>query len=637
MTPPTLTPPRSGSRTAPRTPPRVPPRIPPRGTAPRPRPAPRRRRRELTLGRTDTRLRTGFAVLCVLLLVVGGRLVQLQGIDQGGYAGAAAAQRLETVALHALRGSIVDRDGTVLAYTTDAQDITIDPSQVPAERRLADATRLAQATGQPVLQVAAALAQPGRYAVVARAQSPMVATKVAALGIPGVYTQPTTVRDYPGATTAANVVGLVHSDGSGAAGIEQTYQQVLAGTDGSVTYAMDNQGDMSPSGPNDRRPARNGGTVTLTVDQDLQYVVQKELDSAVQQSGARGAQVAVLDASTGEVLALGANGTFNSADPSTVSSGTVLDAPVQTVFEPGSVNKVVTFSAAVEKGLITPSTELQVPDNIATGGVVVHDDWGHPVDPYTATGILAQSSNVGTLMIADKLGGQAWYDEERKFGIGSPTGIELPGESAGILPNPATWSESSFANLPIGQGVAMTVLQLASMYQTIANDGVRVPPRIVRLCPRLRRRAAAHRPPGWRPGRHCPDGAHRAHDARVGDDGRRHGRQGGHQRVPRGGQDRHRTAARPGARRRLQHVDELGHLRRDGARRRPEVRHRRDGRQPRARPAGRRRGRAGVPRHRGVRAAARARPADRLAARARPADGLRRGGPPDPWQYRLLT
>jgi cell division protein FtsI (penicillin-binding protein 3) len=432
----------------------------------------------MNLGRPGRRLSFIFIAVCILLLVIGGRLVQLQGLDHANYADAAAAQRVSTVPLHALRGEIVDRNGAVLAYTDDAQDITADPTQVPVAKRPAYAARLAPLLKVSGPSILTALGAKGHYALLASALPPTTAGQVSALNLPGIYTQATTQRQYPAQSTAGNVVGLVHSDGTGAAGIEYQYNDILAGKDGTETYAVDGAGNANPSGPDKTVPAQNGGTVALTLDEDLQYTVQHYLDSAVNSSGARGGQVAILS-KTGQVLALASNGTFNPADPSSITADTALDPPVQSVFEPGSVNKVVTFSAAIEKGLITPSSHIMVPGYIDMGGVTVHDDWVHNPVMYTATGILAQSSNVGTLEIAQKLGPSAWDAYEKKFGIGTPTGIELPGESAGILPDMKDWSGSSFANLPIGQGEAMTVLQLASMYQTVANGGVRVPPRIV--------------------------------------------------------------------------------------------------------------------------------------------------------------
>ncbi|HEX9232408.1 MAG TPA: penicillin-binding protein 2 [Jatrophihabitantaceae bacterium] len=438
----------------------------------------RKRRKPMALGAFDRRLRVGFAAVCTLLVVIGGRLVQLQGVDRAGYAGAAAAQRVDTVELHALRGQIVDRAGTVLAYTTNAQDITADPQQIAARDRASYAARLAPLLHRRQSDLQILLGKPGQYAVLARALPPQAARQVEALKLPGIYLQATTQRQYPAQSTAANIVGIVHSDGSGGAGVEYGYNNVLAGHDGSLTYAVDGQGNANPSGPNVRENAVNGGTVALTIDQDLQFTVQKYLDSAVAASGARGGQVAILNARTGQVLSLASNGTVNPAETDSIGDKP-LNPPIETVFEPGSANKIVTFSAAIEKKLITTKSTFRVPDSIDIGDVTVHDAWWHPTQTFTSTGVIAQSSNVGTLKIAQKLGGAAWYKYESKFGIGTRTGIELPGESAGILPTPDTWSGSSFANLPIGQGEAMTVLQLAGMYQTIANDGVRVPPRIV--------------------------------------------------------------------------------------------------------------------------------------------------------------
>jgi len=323
-----------------------------------------------------------------------------------------------------------------------------------------------------------------RYALIASARSPSTARQIEDLRIdgkpmPGVYAQATLQRLYPGQSTAANVVGLVHSDGTGAAGIESSFDALLKGTDGSLRYEKDSVGNVNPAGPIKRRNAINGGSVRLTIDRDLQYTVQKYLDDAVKHSHARGGQVTILDVHTGQVLALASTASFNPQDASTINAGQSLDPTVQQVFEPGSANKIVTMSAAVEKRVIKPTTVFNVPDSIDLGGVTIHDAWWHPTQKFTATGIVSESSNVGTLMVAQKVGGPDFFDYLKRFGLGQQTGIELPGESAGLLPDISAWSKSTFSNLPIGQGVAMTSLQLAAMYQSIANDGVRIPPRIV--------------------------------------------------------------------------------------------------------------------------------------------------------------
>jgi cell division protein FtsI (penicillin-binding protein 3) len=465
--------------------PQRPPQRPARG------PAPRRRHRGLRLGALNGRLRYGFAAVCTLLLVIGGRLVQLQGVDGSKYAGAAAAQRVDRVTLHAMRGQIVDRDGTPLAYTSSAQDITADPQQIKTA-----AAEQAKLTGRddfvtsyadklsPLVGVSAAklvplLTGPGQYAVLATALSPVTAQKITDLGLTGIYTQATTERQYPGRTTAANVLGTVHSDGSGAAGIESQFDHVLAGKDGSITYSVDNMGNVNPASRTVTDAARNGGTVRLTLDQNLQYTAQQYLDTAVRESGARGAEMVILDAHSAQVLAMASSHTFDAADPNTIDPNRPMNPPVQSAFEPGSVQKSITFAAALQQGLIKPNTVITVPPTIHMGGVTVADAWYHPTERFTATGVLAESSNVGTLKVAQKLGPTVWDRYERAFGVGQKTGIELPGESGGYLPPLSQWSASTFANLPFGQGESMTALQLASIYQTFADNGVRVAPRIV--------------------------------------------------------------------------------------------------------------------------------------------------------------
>ncbi|MDQ1719535.1 MAG: hypothetical protein QOE89_3488 [Pseudonocardiales bacterium] len=438
----------------------------------------------MRLGRSLRRLRTSIAIVAVLLAVVFGRLVWLQAVGGAGYTLSASQHSLSDVTLHAARGSIVDRNGVPLAYTADAKDIVADPTMIDPAARQDYATMIAPLVKRPVGTILKLISTTSRYALLGTAVSPATASQVEKLtlngkALPGIFSQATSQRLYPGGTTGANIVGLVQSNGVGAAGIEQSFDSVLKGTDGSLSYTLDANGNINPAGLIKRKNAVDGGTVQLTIDQDLQYTVQKLLDDAVKQSGARDGQVAILDVKTGQVRALASTGTFDPQNPASISSGASLDPNVQQVFEPGSANKIVTMSAATEAGLINPRTVLTVPDSIDAGGVTVHDAWWHPVQKFTATGVLAESSNVGTLLIAQRVGEHNFNDYLKKFGLGQQTGIELPGESGGILPDISTWSPSTFSNLPIGQGVAMTSLQLASMYQTIANDGQRIPPRIV--------------------------------------------------------------------------------------------------------------------------------------------------------------
>jgi len=463
-------------------------RPPARGTRPA---RARRQPRALRLGKLDGRLRYGFAAVCVLLLIIGGRLVQLQGIDHADYSDAAAAQSLNHLTIHALRGSILDRDGTPLAFTSNAQDVTADPKQVrtavnaPAQPGVPKTTyltyleKLTPLLGVDRKNLLIALTKKGQYSLLAPALSPLTAQKVMNLGLPGIYTQATTQRQYPDGTTAANIIGTVHSDGSGAAGIEAELNSVLAGKDGSQTFSVDNTGNVNPSSRTVLQPARNGATVKLTIDENLQFIAQQYLQKAVPESGARGGQIAIVDAHTAQPLALASYGTFNAADPNSINPDEPINPTVMSAFEPGSVQKAITFAAALQEKKITPQQLITVPGSIEMGGVTIRDAWAHTAQKFTATGVLAESSNVGTLKIAKLLGPKTWYRYEKLFGVGDKTGIELPGESSGYVPPLSQWSASTFANLPFGQGESMTILQLASIYQTIANNGVRVPPRIV--------------------------------------------------------------------------------------------------------------------------------------------------------------
>jgi cell division protein FtsI (penicillin-binding protein 3) len=238
-------------------------------------------------------------------------------------------------------------------------------------------------------------------------------------------------------------------------------------------------GNPIPSGIDESTPATDGDAVMLTLDQDLQYVVDQRLAAACADGATTRGSAVVLDVHTGQVAAMGScpgydPGNYSKTDPALLGNPVVSD-----VFEPGSVMKAVTLSAALEEGKAKPDTVLTVNGHIAAGDRVVTDAHDHEPVQWTVTGILAKSSNVGTIMLAREVGDEKLEHYLRAFGLGSTTGIELPGESAGILQDSKDWTASRAANVPIGQGVSVTTLQMASIYQTIANDGVRIQPRIV--------------------------------------------------------------------------------------------------------------------------------------------------------------
>ena len=478
--------------------------------------------------------------------MLGGRLVQLQGFDSEHFAARTEQRLLYPTTIPATRGSIIDRDGQPLAYSVAARTIFADPTEVTD--RIGTATALAHEAEDDGARRCCRCCPsrtPGTSRWPATCPRPEAA-EVLALNLRGIGVEDTSQRIYPGHDLAAAVVGYTNDEG-GLGGVESKFDGVLRGTDGRLEVERGSNGLQIPGGLRQETAAVPGSTVQLTLDQDLQYQLQNGLVAAVQKAKASSGQAVILDAHTGEVLAMATAPTYDAQNPSKSPPANRTNPVVQAPVEPGSANKVVTFSAAVEHKKITPTTPMLVPDSIRVADHVVHDAWYHAPEHWTATGVLAKSSNVGTLMIAKNLVGPAqFYDTERKFGIGQRTGIELPGESPGILPSPDTWSGTTFGNLPIGQGLSMTPLQLAGMYQTIANDGVRVQPRIVKAIIGPDGKATPTSAP-QRTTVVSPQAARtRTDDARGRRGQGRDGAEGGHRRVPGGRQDRHRAAAEPG-------------------------------------------------------------------------------------------
>ena len=436
-----------------------------------------RRTRGLSPAVRTRRNKAGLGILVVLLVAVVTKLVVLQGIDGSAYAQAAETDRMRVFDIAAIRGAILDRDGNPLAYTVEASRVVADPTIVEDPERTALA--LTTLLGVPTSQLTEDLTADGRYSVLAEHVDTATSDRITDLALPGIVLEDDPVRLYPAGTVGGQVVGFVGRDGDGLAGIEQRYDDVLAGTDGQRRVEVGAGGVPIPAGIDESTPAEDGSSVSLTIDEDLQYTVQQRLDEACADGATTQGSAVVLDVHTGEVVAMATCPGYDRAQAGSTDPELLGLPAVSDVFEPGSVMKAVTLSAAIEEGYATPDTVLSVPGHIQAGDVVVTDAHDHaPVD-WTVTGILAKSSNVGTIMLAREVGDERLEEYMRAFGLGSTTGIELPGESAGILQESADWTASRAANVPIGQGVSVTALQMASVYQTIANGGVRIPPRIV--------------------------------------------------------------------------------------------------------------------------------------------------------------
>ena len=444
------------------------------------------------------RHRVGNGVIALVLVVAAAQLFSLQGPKASGLRAEAAGQLKVTDVEEAVRGSIVDRNNDKLAFTIAARALTFQPLRIA--KQLADEkakkpsapnpdARLREiATGVSGLlnnkpdaaTLLKKLSSKDSFVYLARAVDPAIASAIIKK-YPEVGAERQDIRQYPGGSLAANIVGGIDWDGHGLLGLEDSLDAKLAGTDGSVTYDRGSDGVVIPGSYRNRHDAVNGSTIQITIDDDVQYYVQQQVQQAKDLSGAKNVSAVVLDAKTGEVLAMSNDDTFDpSQDIGRQDDRQLGNLAVSSPFEPGSVNKIITASSAIEFGLTTPDEVLQVPGSIDMGGVTVHDAWQHGVTPYTTTGVFGKSSNVCTLMLAQRVGPERWADMAGKFGLGQRTGVGLPGESSGLVPPIDQWSGSSFANLPIGQGLSMTLLQMAGMYQAIANDGLRIPPRIIK-------------------------------------------------------------------------------------------------------------------------------------------------------------
>jgi cell division protein FtsI (penicillin-binding protein 3) len=437
------------------------------------------------------RLRAGRILLVLALVLTTVKLVWVQGVQAGSLQASSARQRTSEIALPAERGRILDRAGAPLAFSVEARALVTNPRLIAATKGAGAAAyvsemaaAVAKATGADATALRALLESGKGYVVLVPLVDPDVARAIREK-FPEIAEEKRESRQYPGGEVAANVVGVASWNSTdrkltGLMGLESSQDNLLAGQDGlRVVDTAEGSSAVIPGSTRFERPATPGSDLQLTLDSDLQYTVQRDLAEYAAQKGAKGGSAVVLDAKTGEVLAMANARTFDPRNLGAADEARLGNAAVSSPYEPGSVNKIVTMAAAVEYGVARPDSLLVVPGSIKVADRTVNDAWNHGTEDFTLTGVLAKSSNVGTILMARQVGEDRFSDMLARFGLGQRTGVGLPGESAGRVPARETWSGSTFGNLPIGQGLSMTALQMAGMYQAVANDGLRVPPRIV--------------------------------------------------------------------------------------------------------------------------------------------------------------
>jgi cell division protein FtsI (penicillin-binding protein 3) len=450
-------------------PPRVP-RTDPESSGP---PPPR------TYKRGDGRTRAVYLTFAVLMLlsIYAGRVFDLMVLKGGDLAAMGQNQRSRTLPLPADRGPIYDSEGAPLAITVESRNVTADQNLIsdPAEA----AARLSPMLGIDQATLQEKLTGDDIFVYVAKGLTPEQWRQIKALKIRGIFSEKTTERTYPAGTLAANILGYVNAEGVGSGGLEMSLDARLKGVDGSRTFEQGAAGQAIPSAEDLLRAPVPGQGVQLTINRDIQYVAQRAIATRVREANAESGTVVVLEAKTGRVLAMATAPTFDPNNYRTANPDDMGNRPVSEIYEPGSTGKVLTMSAVLEEGKARPRSKMTVPPTLTRGGHTTNDHTPHGTLQLTMNGVLAESSNIGTILFADRIGGEKLYEYQRKFGMGQPTGLNFPGEEMGLLPKPENWWPTTFQALAYGQSYSLTSLQVAGVYQTIANNGVRLVPRLI--------------------------------------------------------------------------------------------------------------------------------------------------------------
>jgi cell division protein FtsI (penicillin-binding protein 3) len=439
------------------------------------------------------RIRKIVAIAVVIFLLFGLRLIEIQAIRASGYVKKAEVELSKSATLLAPRGTIYDINGVELARSISAMNIAVDQTVVN------DPAAAAKVVA-PILNMTPRQLQPDltgerRYVLIAKDITPETWRQVnqaikdyntqilktkdgISKRIGGFVPERSFIRDYPSGKLTSSLIGITNDQGSGASGIESSLNSLLAGTNGKYIYA-NGRGNIIPGSEQVSVEAKSGTSVRLTIDRDVQWVAQNAISQAVASSRAESGTVIVMDPKTGAILAQASAPTFDPNISSTITLNKLRNPAVQEVYEPGSTGKVITVAAALQEGLVTPQSIFTIPYKMKVADEYFHDHEKHPTQRLTTTGLLAVSSNTGSIQIGQKLGKETLYNYLRKFGIGQSTNSKLPGESAGILHPVKEWSGTSLPTIAFGQGYSLTAMQSTSVFATIANDGVRVSPSIL--------------------------------------------------------------------------------------------------------------------------------------------------------------
>jgi cell division protein FtsI (penicillin-binding protein 3) len=429
-------------------------------------------------------------VTAIVLTLFAGRLVQLQGMESGYYKAAAATEQVRVNPLPALRGTIYGANGQPLAMTIETYTVTADPPLIADAVKPSVAQELAAPLGLTAAQVLSLLVHPTSrdYVQLATRVSTANEAKIEAFDIPGLTMTPSFIRAYPDGSATANLVGFTNVNPktgviAGQSGIEKQYNSLLTGTTGSEQVMVGTDGVPIPLAGTEDKPAQDGASIRLTIVPALQFEAQQACQQEVAKTHAANCSVVVIQPKTGAILAMAQWPTYD--QPTLTNVANAVDIPDEYMFDPGSTAKVITAAAAFEHGGQTPMSSYNIPYVIYRGGQAIHDAEWSPGEKYTIAGIVANSSNVGMSQVVSHVSPQVQYDYLRAFGLGEPPGLGLPNEepsasyASAALPPPSQWAADERYTLSYGQGISVNAVQMASVYATIANDGVRVQPTLI--------------------------------------------------------------------------------------------------------------------------------------------------------------
>jgi cell division protein FtsI/penicillin-binding protein 2 len=434
----------------------------------------------------DRRIGVLFVAFVALLALALSRAAYLGTVKAGKLRADAATQQVTTVPVPATRGAISDASGTELAVSQTADDVVADPFLIKSARKLSTAQRLAPLLGRPEAAVLAAVSENRGFVYLAHALPTAQAKAIMRLRIPGISLVPQITRTYPENSVASQVIGYVNEADQGFSGLEYGYNKILRGSAGVRRVVFDALGQ--PISIDDVHSSAPGKAITLTLDSALQAQVEQVLANVGSTYAPKGATAIVMNPNTGAILALanwpgvdanGVSGT-NAATVTKAQLPDLQDRAVEFNYEPGSTFKAITVAAALQDRTITPSTKFDIPPYLQVYNQQIHDAESHGYETLTVAQILKYSSNIGADEIAmNKLGAARLNYWVHRFGFGTTTGIDLPGEAPGVVPPYARWSGTTIATLPFGQGLEVTPIQVANAYAAIANGGMLRTPHIV--------------------------------------------------------------------------------------------------------------------------------------------------------------